>query len=100
MVVTAFKGDEQRSTFAWLGSLLQGQHQCGADVEEALLAAVSCPEDGGGPGGHIAQPAIGFAVSLMESCGSKAHELAKAVAGERSELCCRGFCRSIAELSN
>lgn len=100
MVVTVFKGDEQRSTFAWLGSLLQGQHQCGADVEEALLAAVSCPEDTGGQVGHIAQPAIGFAVSLMESSGAKAHELAKAVAGERSGIYCSSFgCSSVQALT-
>lgn len=86
MVQTAFKSDEQRRCSAWLGSLPVGTQQCGADMQMALLAAVSCPEDSAGAWGDVVQPAIGFAVSLMESSGAKAQELAAAVrAGDGGE---------------
>lgn len=79
MVGAAFRSDEQRRTSAWLGGLPAGQQQCGVDMERALLAAVSCPEDSGGAWGDVAQPAIGLAVSIMEGSGAKAQDFAAAV---------------------
>ena len=79
MIGAAFKTDEQRRCSAWLGSLPAGKQQCGADMQHALLSAVRCAEDSSGAWSDVAQPAIGIAVSLMESSGAKAQELAAAV---------------------